>query len=762
MKGRTRPLRAAAQPSRTGTRTRNHLSYQELSSGIDTDNESSGLRQPIHAQRPSRKRRRISYNEASSESDKEVESNEEESHTAARRQNGSRAPRKPSSGQCNEAPKPSETASVKKSPPHPGARRNQNGKVNKHTKHMEDSHEQDFNISQLGGKVPPWQTLPYELLLHIFQFASYPLMTETFEPTNSISWLVGSALLCKGFAEPALSALYYAPPLDPPSRVHKMLTSLVRQPETSFFNYRAKVKYLDFDAIQVLTLKYEGRDAVRLADLLAATPQLRGIGLHLLSDLPSWKGLYARPHGKRIIDEASLYPALELNNIRLSKWTWNAHLALTRTAVSDLEHIHRMDCFQTLRSLAFVNSRSVKDIERFANSTRVLPNLKDLTMQNMVLEELPNLTSLPNNLESLAVINCQTLQSSILTPLLASHGRNLKEIVLDHNNSLNLAFLPQLAASCPKLETLKMDLRFYNSHTTYRGSEPRFATLLSCEMVPTWPRTLQRIELFHLRKWDKAAADTFFSSLVNSAEQLPDLRYIDIKASVDESNWRERIKFRNEWTDRMQKVFKRSSAPPDPRLKSITIFLRHRKEFRNIIPMADDDDDDDDYSKPGRIGEVKSEDSKKFSHVQVHSGASTNISSDSDTPLAFRLRSTRLRDQDASIQSAAPRLPRRRRQKRKRTAYNSSSSSTESDSALEDLNSQYISTNNNNENHNEDDRNLFIHGMCDVVRVAIDNLRPTEEYLNESNFLDEEISGDEDWNGDDDGLQGGGGGGHAW
>ncbi|KAL8910078.1 MAG: hypothetical protein Q9171_004599 [Xanthocarpia ochracea] len=759
MKGRTRPLRASAQPSRTGTRTRTHLSYRELSSGIDTDNESSESSQPNHAQRPSRKRRRISYNEASSESDEEVESDEKETHTAAGRQNGSRVPQKPSSGQCNKASKPCETASIKKSPPHRGARRHQNGKINKQTKHMMDTHEQDFNISQLGGKVPPWQTLPYEILLHIFQFASYPLMTETFEPTTSISWLVGSALLCKGFAEPALSALYYAPPLYPPSRVHKMLTSLVSQPETSFFNYRAKVKYLDFDAIQVLTLKYEGRDAVRLADLVAATPQLRGIGLHLLSDLPSWRARYARPHGKRIIDEASLYPALEVNNIRLSKWTWNAHLALTRTSVGDLEHIHRKDCFQTLRSLAFVNSRSVKDIERFANSTRILPNLKNITMQNMVLEELPNLTSLPKNLECLAVINCQTLQSSILAPLLASHGGNLKEIVLDHNNSLNLAFLPQLAASCPKLETLKMDLRFYNSHMTYRGSEPRFPTLLSCEMVPVWPPTLQRIELFHLRKWDKAAADTFFSSLANSAEQLPDLRYIDIKASVDESNWRERIKFRNEWTDRMQKVFKRSSAPPDPRLKSIPIFLKHRREFRSIVPVADDDDDDN--AKPERIGEVKSENSRKFSHVHVHSGASTNISSDSDTPLASRLRSTRLRDQDASIRSAAPRLPRRRRQKRKRTAYNSSSSSTESDSALEDLNSQCIPTNNNNGNHNDNDKNLFIHGMCDVVRVAIDNLRPTEEHLNESNFLDEEVSGDEDWNGDDDGLQGGGGG-HAW
>lgn len=45
---------------------------------------------------------------------------------------------------------------------------------------------------------------------------------------------------------------------------------------------------------------------------------------------------------------------------------------------------------------------------------------------------------------------------------------------------------------------------------------------------------------------------------------------------------------------------------------------------------------------------------------------------------------------------------------------------------------------------------LYIQGLCDVVDVMIDNLRPAEEQLREDDFLDEEASGDEDWNGDDD------------
>ena len=46
--------------------------------------------------------------------------------------------------------------------------------------------------------------------------------------------------------------------------------------------------------------------------------------------------------------------------------------------------------------------------------------------------------------------------------------------------------------------------------------------------------------------------------------------------------------------------------------------------------------------------------------------------------------------------------------------------------------------------------NLYIQGMCDFVHVLIDNLRPGEEHYKEDDFLDDEISGDEDWDGDED------------
>ena len=717
MSGRNRPSRAVALPLQTRTQTR--VSYREVSeSETDYEDARSGPEK-----RPFRKRKRVSYQDASSESNGEEEIDSHQTGTSADQHSNGRAPAK-------RLIRKSQPASTKKKKPRSlDASQNQNRHQKTNTKHVQEHH---FEIAELGGKVPPWQTLPYEILFQVFQYASYPLITETFEPTSSVYWLVQSALLCKGFGEPALSALYYAPPLTPPSRVHDLITTLANQSEAASFNYRAKIKYLDLEALEVLCYKSLGQDPVRLADLVSKTTQLRGIDLRLKLDNPIYgngERHFAQAQSKRMTDQTSLYAELVDHNIRLLEWTWNALLAAHLQVADELKAIHRKKAFQSLRSLTFVNST---DIKQSAESTSVLPNMKILTLRNCHVGKLGDLKSVPSDLEFLAVYNCQSFASSILTPLLASHGANLRNLLLNHNNSLNLAFLPNLASSCPHLEKLHMDLRFYNTLVSSRDLEPHFDTLLTHKMVPTWPRSLQRLQLFHLRKWDMAAADTFFSSLVDSAAELPNLRYIDIKASINESNWRERISFRNKWQIRMERVFKRVIIPPDPRLRSISVFMKHKHEFAN-------------NPSPGTYpatGSIRNEVKKRFTHVEIQSEVSTNISSDSDAPLASRLRSKRGASHPDSPNplQQTPRPSRRSKPKRKRNP--DEDSSTEEDSALEDLNndknSQLIPD-------DDDDKDLFIQGMCDVVRVAIDNLRPTEEHLNESNFLDDEISGDEDY-----------------
>ncbi|KAL8678857.1 MAG: hypothetical protein Q9186_004840 [Xanthomendoza sp. 1 TL-2023] len=727
------------------TRGSHKVSYREPTSEIDTEDEEARFGHTKPVQRPSRKRRRVSYHEESSGSDHGVECERGVSSGPATQGSRRRATKGPTSKQDDRASICRQPTSTKKTTTSLGTKHSkklQSDTVNART--MEEA----FDVCHLGGKVPPWQTLPYEILLEIFQYAAYPLATGLFIPNNSsIKWLLRSALLCKGFAEPALSALYYSPPLYPPSRAHKLLASLADQLDTSFLNYRAKVKYLDFEAVRVLTFKHEGRPPLQLAELVAMTPQICGIRMHLSSDLPSSKS-YALCHPRRnTCYQSSLFPALNDNNIRLSEWLWNANLgAGSHSGDDNRKEIHRMRAFQTLERLFFLNSNHKDDIERFASAASILPNLKDLTLKNVEIEEHQHLELLPSNLESLAIINCQSVKSSVLAPFLRSHGGNLRRVVLNHNNSLDLAFLPHLATSCPKLEFLQMDLRYHSSYIAFRDSEPTFKLLLSHDMIPSWPRTLQRLELFHLRKWDTTAASNFFSSLVDSAADLPNLRHIDIKASIGESNWRDRISFRNRWTSRMEKVFKRVPAPPDPRLNSITMFMKHKKDFRNPSITG---------TKLGPVT-VKMDKGEIFSHIGVQPlDGTTNPPSDSDTPLASRLRSTQL-----NHPPSVPHIPRPSRKRRKRKRATEADSSTEEDSALEDLN---IDEPSRPPADDEDDKDMYIQGMCDVVRVAIDNLRPTEEQLGESDFLDEEISGDEDWVEDDDVRGGGGGGdGYAW
>ncbi|KAL8769596.1 MAG: hypothetical protein Q9194_005402 [Teloschistes cf. exilis] len=730
-------------------RTRN-VSYREPSSDIDFGpglerNECSPTKT---SNRPSRKRPRISCTDGASDPDSDASFNENGSLLVSSRE--SKKPhvstRSPSSA-AKTKPRPRPAARSKGARQALGAKRAPNpiSEINGHSKPAEIV----FDALELGGEIPPWQTLPYEVLLEIFQYASYPLVTPTFLPSPSITWLYGTALLCKGFAEPALSALYYAPPLYPSSRAYGLLASLQKEVEGSYINYRAKIKYLDLDADLILCRKYAGQEPMQLGTLLALTPQVRGIGLHLLSDLPRWR-TFVGPRPPKAQGRVKAYrldtftTLTSTDNIRLIEWTWNGRLARhSCLPMAEIKRIHQSKAFQTLEHLTFTNSTSVFGLKWFGQAAGAFSHLKAITLTNLE-DDMQSLKLLPKTLQYLDISNCSSLDAVILTETLTSHGAKLRELVLNHNDSLDLSFLQILASSCPILERLKMDLTFYNTHFTFKDSEPKFETLLVPDVTPTWPSGLQRLEMYHLRKWDTAAAYTFFSSLVESAENLADLRHIDIKASLGESNWRDRISFRNRWISRMENVFKRVSPPPDARLQSLSIFQTHRKGIHQSCITV---------STSGS----KTRDSDRFSHVEVQSpNVSSNTSGDSDTPLASKRRSTRT-TRSGNQATDFYRQTRKSRGPRKRKKRNpEDSSSTEEDSALED---NSLSHNQQNGLNDEYDKQLFVQGMCDVVRVVIDNLRPTETYLNEGDFLDDEISGDEDWVGDDDG---GTGEGYAW
>ncbi|KAL9118520.1 MAG: hypothetical protein Q9187_004932 [Circinaria calcarea] len=634
-----------------------------------------------------------------------------------------------------------------------------------------------------AGKIPHWHTLPYEILLQIFHYASHPLCDDQFEPIplakslvgSSVGWLLKAALVCKSFAEPALSVLYYAPPLSPPYRAHGLLEHFLSQNHASTFDYRNKVKYLDIEATSILMLKYGGRDPIRLEDLIACTPQLRGIGIHFISDQPKHRKKSTGPSKrKELVYSNEVFDALERNKISLISWKWNLSLSGIRRHLlhgQSLKRIHSRSPFQHLRNLTLVRCGDTLPIEEeeLADAVNALPKLKHLSMELSPWTGESFFPMLPQQLESFQLIDCQHVTSETLHIFLVTNGSNLRQLVLSHNQSLNLAFVVDLAVACPKLEVLKMNLRYYNSHDNYSDSEPSFDSLLLPDEIPTWPASLQILELHHLRKWESNTVEMFFQSLIDAACTLLNLRKLDIKASVN-IDWRDRANFRNKWINQLTKVFLRKSPDPDISFKSFEAFHVSKKLAEvngtgkcepKILPMA--------HIEPPSL---RSMDRRRFSHVEIpkhtastdtdsdtcpipkrrskrlkeveHSSyVSREGSDDSDISIFPNRRNRRLKEQDDDAYGS-PSQPQRKQRRRKRKRANSGSSSI--DSALEDLNEMESSSQGKNE---EEDENLFIQGLCDEVAIQIDNLRPAEEQFHENDFLDPEPSGDEEWNGDD-------------
>ena len=559
-----------------------------------------------------------------------------------------------------------------------------------------------------------WQTLPYELLLQIFQYASYPLCNERFETNPSVQWLIQLALICRSFAEPALSALYYAPPLSPPSRAHKLFTHLQTQSSSSTINYKAKVKYLDLEAISTLAKKYNGLAPLDLGELVVLVPQLRGIRIHLMADKPQYKREISIIHRVRPIYRESLIKSLTSTGIRLQTFKWNFFFNRDQWPWCSLAEIHSTAPFQTLRSLELVelntftkNAKQLEQANELVKAIDLLPNLTGLSFTLCTLHHKQDiLNRLPKRLESLEFSDCEDITSNVLARLLHTHGGNLRSLTLNHNRCLDLAFLADFAITCPKLELFRMDLTFFGLLVTALDSEPRFEALLPQGAIPTWPSTLQSIELNHLRKWQTEGARTFFQSLVDSAEKLPSLRCLVIKASV-EMAWRDRIEFRNTWIERLTNVFKRRSSCPEQYPQPIPSSLDRNTTRRTREPRVSD------------------------SHTMLKTAAhneSSHTESDSDVPIITR-RSRRLVNQSLEESSCAD-----------STRSNTVRKQADSKEEKEDIS--------------------YVHGLCDIVDVRIDNLRPMETQYQETDFMDDEPSGDEDWEGED--LELPGSNRHAW
>ncbi|EYE93687.1 uncharacterized protein EURHEDRAFT_414102 [Aspergillus ruber CBS 135680] len=561
-----------------------------------------------------------------------------------------------------------------------------------------------------SGVIPPWQHLPYHILFDIFFYASRPLVDErSVTRTGSVQWLVQVALLCHAFCEPALAALYYSPPLIPAAKCHGLL-SLLSQPQDSLStNYTNKIKELHVD-VEALLLYKSGPTLgyFELPRLIENTPQVKKMRLYHAEDyvvgIPPWqraRSKWGYPEG--------LFESIAYSAIRLRSWDWNCRFMETPELAPHALTKHLQPAFQGIEELRFLHVASEEWDEEgdayisnerevvLATALKELPELRQLVFIECSIVNEHLLPHLPTTLTSLTLNNCDEVTTANFGAFLTSHGQHLRELNLSHNRHLSMSFIVGLGGSCKNLKRFKMDISIHD-WSSYHDVEPHFPELIRSSEVPTWPSTLQDIELIQLRRWDDAAAEVFFTSLINAAPELPNLRRLVISAIL-KIGWRDRATFREKWIGRLEHVFLRRSAPPDPNLRTLP---------RSPPPPDPVEGTAEDTAGP---------------HSDTPNSGPSTPSKRKSARLAQR-KIMELEDDDDDVEG----------------------SSSPSRTAAEGFGEQ-------------EPRAMQVQGMCDAVMVRIDNQRPTETQFSEGDFLDDEISGDEDWDGDDWDVAEGG---YAW
>lgn len=451
-----------------------------------------------------------------------------------------------------------------------------------------------------SGPPPPWHTLPYAIWVTIFDFAAHAV-----DKTFPVHWLLGMSRVCKAFAEPALTVLYRSPPLLPASRAHRLARMLSDTRRRTTFNYRAKIESVKIDVGQLAKPVWNSQHLDYRA-LIRGLPRLSELIFFHEKDMSPYRSLddnirWEYPDDLfevlkvdiRLRDPAQLTepapPVPERQEedgsedavtIRLKSWTWNSRMMGQTVPLERLQSIHQSECFHGLRKLAFTNFQvpSLKAPKRgqqspemqaadsqfissIANSLEALPYLKHLIFESSTAVIDALLQRLPKGLEHLELINCWDIQADEFAEYLLSRGGALRHLTLLHNQSLSLSFLPILGDACPNLVSLRMNFTYFKHHEAYNDSAPSYADVLLEHERPTWPGTLQILELEHIRRWSTETAEMFFQSIIDSASHLPHLRRLVIKAVLDIA-WRQRSTLRDKWVHRFNEVFKRVSEPP--------------------------------------------------------------------------------------------------------------------------------------------------------------------------------------------------------
>lgn len=572
---------------------------------------------------------------------------------------------------------------------------------------------------------PEWSSLPYHVLLQIFVYASHPLHDENMKPTRSINWLASMARMCSAFTKPALTALYRNPPIFATRARKDLVYHLITPPSEDRLDCRVMVKRLELDATQMTALTDATHSIADLAALVKSLTTLREIDIFDPIDRPPFRGRLRRL--RRWVYPNKLFEALRQTQLRLRSWRWNS--TFCDQGILWMKDIHGDAAFQSLRELTLTKFHPAPTPEEdfedgqgpptaeelLASALTALPSLRNLSFETCGVVSGRLLPLLPSNLVCLSITNCGELLSEALQAFLATHGSHVQELILNHNQALDMSFLVDLRRSCPKLEVLRMDTTYYSSLAMSADNEPLYDTLLGENEVPTWPSSLRVIDMEYLRNWNATSATNFFGSLIDAAEELPWLQEIIIMAMVD-TDWRQRAEFRRKWSAKFKKVFARRWESPSPHLASLRAFREYQERMQEEGEKNDSLMEGVDEALAGQVEAAK-------------------VADDSDSDVAL----LSLHKKKAEDSWGSRRL-------RSRSKVGRSYEESDHDAASEEAVS-------------EEEEVGFVQGRCHTVMFRVDNFRPREEIYAEADFLDAEPSGDEEWNGNEANEDEGG---YAW
>lgn len=591
------------------------------------------------------------------------------------------------------------------------------------------------NSSYLGN------VLPYHVWCRVFDHIASPLLdpeARREDVVQAMRELLRASFLGKLVYEPAMVALYRCPPILDQCAFRLLSDTLSQPPDSTLINYRPKVETLRIDVDLVLYRKYGG-SYLFLDDIVPYLPRLMDLELfHPLDDAP-YRELdntvrYRYPHNLlRVLGSVS-YAVEEGGDktapTELRSWRWNARLAGDVFPLNELKIMHTSPSFATLRKIAFVNYQLPSSLSKsispdmleedktvtadLAAAIRALPRLEHLIVESSTVADSKLLNLLPTTLKRLELVNCWEVTSDDLANFLCSHGSLLERLTLKHCISLSMGFISVLERACPKLTHLHMNLLYYRAHEHFNDADPVYDRVLGRDEVPKWPTSIQSIEIDYMRFDSLKIANMFFNSLVTSAPKLPNLRRLVLGAKIDVS-LRERTNFRNTWIERMSDVFERQDDPP------VSVYSRNagmpknrhrdlRSDGRDLGPKSP--------KAPARRSTRRVDNPPSPSSPSSDSDVVTQKNSAMDKALARQLQWS-MREIPAS---------------RYRVVDDESSE----DELAGDPDGQI------------QPGTGFIHGLCDLVEIKVDNQKPTENQRCMEDFLDQSVDeSDAEWNGDE-------------